>query len=61
MREFENFVCGFNFDLDSILNNKDKSGYSIWVFLLACDGMMSLEYNRNVWGRMRIENYFCSN
>jgi len=48
MREFENFGCDFNYDLDSILNNKDKSGYNIWAFLLACHGMMSLEYNRNV-------------
>jgi len=48
MREFENFGDDFNDDLDSILNNKDKSGYSIWAFLLACHGMMSLEYNRNV-------------
>ena len=46
MREFENFGCGFNDDLDSILNNKDKSGYSIWAFFLACHGMMSLEYNQ---------------
>lgn len=43
MREFENFGFGFNDDLDSILNNKDKSGYTIWAFLLACHGMMSLE------------------
>jgi len=48
MREFENFGSGFNYDLDSILNNKDKSGYSVWAFLLACHGMMSFEYNRNV-------------
>jgi len=48
MREFENFGFGFNDDLDSILNNKDKSGYSIWAFSLACHGMMSMENNRNV-------------
>ncbi len=48
MREFENFGDDFNDDLDSILNNKDKSGYTIWAFLLACHGMMSLEYNQNV-------------
>jgi len=48
VREFENFGCSFNYDLDSILNNKDKSGYSIWAFFLACHGMMSLEYNRNI-------------
>jgi len=48
MREFENFGCGFYDDLDSILNNKDKSGYSIWAFLLACHGMMSLDYNQNI-------------
>jgi len=52
MREFENFGCGFNYDLDSILNNKDKSRYSIWAFLLACHGMMSLECNRNIVGVM---------
>ena len=46
VREFENFGSGFNYDLDSILNNKDKSGYSIWAFLLACQGMMSLEFNK---------------
>ncbi len=46
MREFENFGGGFNSDLDSIMNNKDKSGYSIWAFLLACHGMMSLEFNK---------------
>jgi len=50
MREFENFGSGFNYDLDSILNNKDKSGYSIWAFLLACHGMMSLEYNQTKKG-----------
>jgi len=50
MREFENFGCGFNYDLDSILNNKDKSGYSIWAFFLACHGMMSLEYNQTKKG-----------
>jgi len=50
MREFENFGSGFNDDLDSILNNKDKSGYSIWAFLLACHGMMSLEYNQTKKG-----------
>jgi len=50
MREFENFGDDFNDDLDSILNNKDKSGYSIWTFLLACHGMMSLEYNQNIGG-----------
>jgi len=50
MREFENFGFGFNYDLDSILNNKDKSGYSIWAFLLACHGMMSLEYNQTKKG-----------
>jgi len=48
MREFENFGSGFNYDLDSILNNKDKSGYSIWAFLLACHGMMSKEYYHNI-------------
>jgi len=48
MREFENFGSGFNYDLDSILKNKDKSGYSIWAFLLACHGMMSLDYNQNI-------------
>jgi len=50
MREFENFGFGFNDDLDSILNNKDKSGDSIWAFLLACHGMMSLEYNQTKKG-----------
>jgi len=48
MREFENFGFGFNDDLDSILNNKDKSGDSIWAFLLASHGMMSLDYNQNI-------------
>jgi len=48
MREFENFGDNFNDDLDSILNNKDKSGYTIWAFLLACHGMMSLEYNQAI-------------
>ena len=50
MREFENFGRDFNYDLDSILNNKDKSGYSIWAFFLACHGMMSLEYNQTKKG-----------
>jgi len=48
VREFENFGRDFNDDLDSILNNKDKSGYSIWAFFLACQGMMSLEYNQAI-------------
>jgi len=46
IRQFENFGSGFNHDLDSMLNNKDKSGDSIWAFLLACQGMMSLEFNK---------------
>jgi hypothetical protein len=37
-----------NYNLESILNNKDVAGDSIWAFLLACHGMMSLEYNRNI-------------
>jgi len=48
IRQFENFGDGFNSDFDYILNNKDKSGYSIWAFLLACHGMRSLEFNKTI-------------
>jgi len=46
--QFGKFGVGFNFDLDYMLKHNDKSGDSIWAFLLACHGMMWLEYNRNV-------------
>jgi len=47
IEQIEKFGVGFNFDFDYMLKHKDKSGDSIWAFLLACHGMMSLEYNRN--------------
>jgi len=46
IRQFENFGLDFPYNLELILNNKDKAGDSIWAFILACHGMMSLEYNR---------------
>lgn len=48
IRQFENFGLGMNYNLKSILNNKDVAGDSIWAFLLACQGMMSLEYNQAI-------------
>ena len=46
--QFEKFGIGFNFDLDYMMKHKDKSGDSIWAFLLACHGMMSFEYDRDI-------------
>ena len=48
IEQFEKFGDGFNSDLDYMLKHKDKSGDSIWAFLLACHGMMSFEYDRDI-------------
>ena len=48
IRQFENFGLDFPYNLESILNSKDKAGDSIWAFILACHGMMSLEYNQAI-------------
>jgi len=48
IRQFENFGLDFPYNLESILNNKDKAGDSIWAFILACQGMMSREFNQAV-------------
>jgi len=48
IKQFENFGLGMNYNLESILNNKDVAGDSIWAFILACQGMMSLEYNQTI-------------
>jgi len=48
VRQFENFGLGMNYNLESILNNKDKAGDSIWAFILACHGMMSREFNQAI-------------
>jgi len=44
--QFGKFGDDFNDDLDYMLKHKDKSGASIWSFLLACRGVMSFEYNQ---------------
>jgi len=48
IRQFENFGLDFPYNLESILNNKDKAGDSIWAFILACQGMMSREFNQAI-------------
>ncbi len=50
IKQFENFGVGLNLDFDYMLKHKDESGDSIWAFLLACHGMMSLEYNQTKKG-----------
>ena len=48
IKQFEKFGSAGDFSLDDMLNNKDDSGDFIWAFLLACHGIMSLEYNRRI-------------